>query len=160
MTRRYKAEDLSGNGAADTPGRWNRHNQHVLYAALTLAIAVLETAAHLRAASLPLDGSWSVSRSSSGRGVRVFVFRPPTCRLDGMPYPVRRSRWSRWPMVCGRREPDPRCAVGRRARGIRPDHQHDAPRRRVAQGGGTAAHVRAPVPSDRRVPVAHRGIVA
>lgn len=54
-TRAYKAEDLDGNGAAGVPGRWNSVNQHVIYAAPTLAMAVLETAAHLRVTTLPLD---------------------------------------------------------------------------------------------------------
>ena len=54
-TRAYKADSLDGNGAAASPGRWNDVNQHVVYAAPTLAMAVLETAAHIRPGSLPLD---------------------------------------------------------------------------------------------------------
>lgn len=32
-TRRYKATDLTGGGAAASPGRWNEDNQPVVYAA-------------------------------------------------------------------------------------------------------------------------------
>jgi RES domain-containing protein len=54
-TRSYPATDLSGAGAAKNPGRWNEDSQRVLYTAPTIAIAVLETAAHIDAAGLPLN---------------------------------------------------------------------------------------------------------
>lgn len=54
-TRLYPATDLSGLGAAKNPGRWNQDGQPVLYTAPTIAIAVLETAAHIDTAGLPLD---------------------------------------------------------------------------------------------------------
>jgi RES domain-containing protein len=54
-TRKYAADDLSGNGAAVSPGRWNDEKQPVLYTAPTIAIAVLETAAHVDDAGLPLN---------------------------------------------------------------------------------------------------------
>jgi RES domain-containing protein len=54
-TRRYAADDLSGAGAAKSPGRWNDDGEHVIYSAPTIAIAVLETAAHVDDAGLPLD---------------------------------------------------------------------------------------------------------
>jgi len=54
-TRQYAADDMSGGGAAASPGRWNDDKQHVIYAAPTLAVAVLETAAHLDDAGLPLN---------------------------------------------------------------------------------------------------------
>jgi RES domain-containing protein len=54
-TRKYKATDLSGGGAASNPGRWNEDNQPVVYAAPTIAIAVLETAAHINDGGLPLN---------------------------------------------------------------------------------------------------------
>lgn len=54
-TRRYGADDLSGAGAALHPGRWNDDGQPVVYAAPTLAMAVLETAAHIDDAGLPLN---------------------------------------------------------------------------------------------------------
>lgn len=44
-TRKYAAHDLSGGGAAASPGRWNDDKQAVIYSAPTIAIAVLETAA-------------------------------------------------------------------------------------------------------------------
>ena len=54
-TRKYPASDLSGAGAAKSPGRWNDDGQPVLYTAPTIAIAVLETAAHIDDAGLPLN---------------------------------------------------------------------------------------------------------
>lgn len=54
-TRRYAADDLSGAGAAKSPGRWNDDGQSALYTAPTIAIAVLETAAHVDDAGLPLN---------------------------------------------------------------------------------------------------------
>lgn len=54
-TRKYPADDLSGGGAAKNPGRWNDSGEPVLYAAQTIAIAVLETAAHIDDAGLPLN---------------------------------------------------------------------------------------------------------
>jgi RES domain-containing protein len=52
-TRQYKADDASGAGAARYPGRWNAAGEFVLYAAPTLAMAVLETAAHIDDRGLP-----------------------------------------------------------------------------------------------------------
>ncbi len=54
-TRKYTAVDLSGKGAAISPGRWNNESEAVVYSAPTIAIAVLETAAHIDDAGLPLD---------------------------------------------------------------------------------------------------------
>lgn len=54
-TRAYSADDLSGSGAAKHPGRWNEEGQHVLYSAPTIALAVLETAAHIDDAGFPLN---------------------------------------------------------------------------------------------------------
>ena len=54
-TRKYPADDLSGGGAATHPGRWNEEKEPVLYTAPTIAIAVLETAAHIVDAGLPLN---------------------------------------------------------------------------------------------------------
>jgi RES domain-containing protein len=54
-TRQYKADDVSGGGAAKSPGRWNEAGQALLYTAPTIAIAVLETAAHIDDSGLPLN---------------------------------------------------------------------------------------------------------
>ena len=54
-TRRYPATDLSGKGAALSSGRWNSESEAVVYSASTIALAVLETAAHINDAGLPLD---------------------------------------------------------------------------------------------------------
>jgi len=54
-TRKYKATDLSGLGAASAPGRWNDTGHAVVYSAMTIALAVLETAAHIDNGGLPLN---------------------------------------------------------------------------------------------------------
>ncbi len=46
-TLQYRADDLSGGGAKITGGRWNSKGQAVLYAATSIALATLETLAHL-----------------------------------------------------------------------------------------------------------------
>lgn len=54
-TRAYSADDLSGTGAAKAPGRWNAATEPVVYCAPTIAMAVLETAAHVDDGGLPLN---------------------------------------------------------------------------------------------------------
>lgn len=51
----WAPDDLSGAGAAASPGRWNQIGERVIYAAPTLAMAVLETAAHVDDSGLPLN---------------------------------------------------------------------------------------------------------
>lgn len=54
-TKEYKANDISGGGAAKYPGRWNAAGEYVVYTGTTLALAVLETAAHVDDTGLPLN---------------------------------------------------------------------------------------------------------
>jgi len=54
-TRRHAATDLGGAGAAASPGRWNDEGQPAVYCAPTIAMAVLETAAHIDDAGFPLN---------------------------------------------------------------------------------------------------------
>jgi RES domain-containing protein len=54
-TAEFNANDLSGTGAAKYPGRWNLEGQYVVYAAPSIALAVLETVAHLNDGGLPLN---------------------------------------------------------------------------------------------------------
>jgi RES domain-containing protein len=57
-TKKYKAEDMSGAGAADSGGRWNDVGTPMIYASMTRALAALETLVHLQqpeGESLPLD---------------------------------------------------------------------------------------------------------
>jgi RES domain-containing protein len=46
-TLQYPATDLSGGGAKITGGRWNKKGTPVLYASASIALATLETLAHL-----------------------------------------------------------------------------------------------------------------
>ena len=46
-TSQYRADDLSGGGAKITGGRWNSKGCSVVYAASSIALATLETLAHL-----------------------------------------------------------------------------------------------------------------
>lgn len=43
----YRPEDITGRGAAANPGRWNLPDERVVYAADSIALAMLETGAHL-----------------------------------------------------------------------------------------------------------------
>ncbi|WP_235581396.1 MULTISPECIES: RES family NAD+ phosphorylase [unclassified Rhizobacter] len=53
--REYEADDLSGKGAEQTGGRWNRPGRPLVYAASTASLACLETVVHLNAGELPLN---------------------------------------------------------------------------------------------------------
>jgi RES domain-containing protein len=46
-TPEYRADDLSGGGAKVTGGRWNSKGHALVYASTTIALATLETLAHL-----------------------------------------------------------------------------------------------------------------
>lgn len=50
----YTADDLSGAGAKNTGGRWNKRGEPVLYCSDTPSLACLETLVHLDAGGLPL----------------------------------------------------------------------------------------------------------
>jgi RES domain-containing protein len=54
-TRSCGADDLSGMGAAKRPGRWNEEGQPALYTSPSIAIALLETAAHVDDGGLPMN---------------------------------------------------------------------------------------------------------
>lgn len=53
-TPAYSSDDLSGIGAKTTGGRWNRKNNAVVYASISIALACLETVVHLPS-GLPLN---------------------------------------------------------------------------------------------------------
>lgn len=46
-TREHRADDLSGLGAAKTGGRWNSVGKPVIYTSRSVALAYLETLAHI-----------------------------------------------------------------------------------------------------------------
>lgn len=54
-TPAYTADDMSGEGAKRTGGRWNRQDRAVLYTASNVALACLETVVHLSGGDLPLN---------------------------------------------------------------------------------------------------------
>lgn len=51
----YAADDLTGEGAKQTGGRWNKKGIPVLYTSRTRALACLETVVHLSGGGLPLN---------------------------------------------------------------------------------------------------------
>lgn len=51
----YTADDLTGEGARLSGGRWNRVDTPMLYASGSIALACLETVVHLGANDLPLN---------------------------------------------------------------------------------------------------------
>lgn len=55
LTRTRYAGDLSGEGAARFPGRWNLPGQPALYTAGSRALALLEVLAHLPRQLVPTD---------------------------------------------------------------------------------------------------------
>jgi RES domain-containing protein len=54
-TPTYGADDLTGMGAEQSGGRWNRKGTRMIYAATSRALACLETLVHLGNGDLPLN---------------------------------------------------------------------------------------------------------
>lgn len=55
-TAEYASDDLSGKGAEETGGRWNRKGTPLVYSADSIALACLETVVHLTGPDpLPLN---------------------------------------------------------------------------------------------------------
>jgi len=51
----YVSDDLSGEGAKHSGGRWNRPGTAVVYTSTSIALACLETLVHRRSSSLPMN---------------------------------------------------------------------------------------------------------
>lgn len=54
-TPAYTADDLSGEGAKRTGGRWNRAGRAMVYTSSSAALACFETIVHLSGGDLPLN---------------------------------------------------------------------------------------------------------
>lgn len=77
----YTADDLSGEGAKSTGGRWNRAGVAVVYTATNISLACLETVVNLNAGGLPLnrylvridvpDAVWKKARILTAKTVPV-----------------------------------------------------------------------------------------
>lgn len=53
-TPSFKSDDLGGEGAKKSGGRWNKKGTPVVYTSESIALACLETLVHLNAQGLPL----------------------------------------------------------------------------------------------------------
>lgn len=51
----YSANDMTGTGAKITGGRWNNPGTPIVYSAVNIALATLETLSHIRVGSLPFN---------------------------------------------------------------------------------------------------------
>lgn len=77
----YEADDLSGEGAKRTGGRWNEKGAPAVYAAENRALACLETLVHLGAGGLPFnrylvavaipDDVWTAAEAHDPSGLPV-----------------------------------------------------------------------------------------
>src|SRR5690606_24967627 len=54
-TPTYTADDMQGEGARITGGRWNKPGSAVVYSAGSIALACLESVVHLELGTLPLN---------------------------------------------------------------------------------------------------------
>lgn len=54
-TSNYSADDLSGEGAKRSGGRWNRVGLPMVYCSSNIALCVLETIVHIETDDLPLN---------------------------------------------------------------------------------------------------------
>lgn len=84
----WRADDLSGIGAAQDPGRWNSTGVPVVYASTSIALACLETQVHLSGEEgLPLQrwlvaidisaDHWQKRTSFSTDGLKDWNATPP-----------------------------------------------------------------------------------
>jgi RES domain-containing protein len=88
----YEADDLSGEGARRSGGRWNGKGVPVLYAAETRALACLETVVHLNAGGLPFnrylvavtipDGVWAAAEQANATTLPVGWDAEPAGRVS------------------------------------------------------------------------------
>lgn len=60
----WRADDLSGNGSAGDPGRWNSHGVPVVYCSSSLALFYPETLVHIGGDAGLLLQRWLASQRS------------------------------------------------------------------------------------------------
>jgi RES domain-containing protein len=80
-TANWQADDLSGEGAKATGGRWNEAGVAMVYASESRALACLETIVHLNSGGLPFnrylveitipEGVWGHAQRETANGLRV-----------------------------------------------------------------------------------------
>lgn len=100
-TKEYEADDLSGEGAKITGGRWNEIGVAMIYTAESRALACLETVVHLNAGGLPLnrylveilvpDDIWSAAEIETAASLRIGWDAEPAGRASI----AFGSRWAR-----------------------------------------------------------------
>lgn len=88
----YEANDLSGEGAKTTGGRWNEKGVPVVYTSENRALACLETMVHLNAGGLPLnrylvavtipDRAWTDARIENAASLNVGWDAAPAGRVS------------------------------------------------------------------------------
>jgi RES domain-containing protein len=91
----WLANDLSGNGAALNPGRWNSLDQRILYCSSSIALACLETVVHL-AGDDPLPFQRQLVRISipSHHWDEREIFTPEECiGWELPPSPIKDENW-------------------------------------------------------------------
>ena len=98
----YTADDLTGKGARQSGGRWNRLGTPMVYAASSISLACLETVVHLGTHDLPLnrylvrvevpDDVWSSTAQFDARNVGWDAIPAGKVSLDaGETWAARRS---------------------------------------------------------------------
>jgi RES domain-containing protein len=95
----YGSDDLSGLGAKETGGRWNRKGTPIVYASESIALACLETLVHLGGADpLPLNRYLiKISIPSAAWKARSRFERSTHIGWDALPAGVVSMDWgTRW----------------------------------------------------------------
>jgi RES domain-containing protein len=82
----FKADDLRGIGAMRSGGRWNSMGTPLVYCASSIALAMLETLAHIRQNPLPLNRFLVRVELSDAVWASRVVLAPLPARWDALPF--------------------------------------------------------------------------